>query len=226
MTKRFGFTLAEVLITLGIIGVVAAMTIPTLISNTNGAQFKTGFKKALSTLNQAVIMNLAMEDYDFSSLSADTIDNIEAQKERTMGFILGKRVQGAAYDENYSFGTGHADLKWYVDGTAVTGTPEVNSTNWMVYNFADGTSFGFPITAADCTERGKATCVGFIDVNGGSTANPNQVTVCGGSTVEGGTGATKCAVDAAGVKDIFPVFFYGQSIEPASDAAREVLFGK
>ena len=40
------FTLAEVLITLGIIGVVAAMTIPTLISNTNGAQFKTGFKKA------------------------------------------------------------------------------------------------------------------------------------------------------------------------------------
>ena len=37
MTKRFGFTLAEVLITLGIIGVVAAMTIPTLIANTNGA---------------------------------------------------------------------------------------------------------------------------------------------------------------------------------------------
>ena len=51
MTKRFGFTLAEVLITLGIIGVVAAMTIPTLISNTNGAQFKTAYKKALSTLN-------------------------------------------------------------------------------------------------------------------------------------------------------------------------------
>ena len=31
MKKRFGFTLAEVLITLGIIGVVAAMTIPTLM---------------------------------------------------------------------------------------------------------------------------------------------------------------------------------------------------
>ncbi|MFI3300413.1 MAG: type II secretion system protein [Candidatus Gastranaerophilales bacterium] len=33
MTKRFAFTLAEVLITLGIIGVVAAMTMPSLISN-------------------------------------------------------------------------------------------------------------------------------------------------------------------------------------------------
>ena len=52
MTKRFGFTLAEVLITLGIIGVVAAMTIPTLISNTNGAKFRSQFKKTLSTLNQ------------------------------------------------------------------------------------------------------------------------------------------------------------------------------
>ena len=38
MTKRFGFTLAEVLITLGIIGVVAAMTIPTLIANTQTVQ--------------------------------------------------------------------------------------------------------------------------------------------------------------------------------------------
>lgn len=31
--KRMAFTLAEVLITLGIIGVVAAITIPTLLSN-------------------------------------------------------------------------------------------------------------------------------------------------------------------------------------------------
>ena len=76
MTKRFGFTLAEVLITLGIIGVVAAMTIPTLISNTNGAQFKTAYKKALSTLNQAVLMNLAMDDTDFSTLNADADGSI------------------------------------------------------------------------------------------------------------------------------------------------------
>lgn len=55
--KNFGFTLAEVLITLGIIGIVAAMTIPTLISNTNCQKFKTGFKKNLSALNQMAKMN-------------------------------------------------------------------------------------------------------------------------------------------------------------------------
>ena len=65
MTKRFGFTLAEVLITLGIIGVVAAMTIPNLIANTNSAKFRSQFKKTLSTLNQAGLMGQAQYDFDF-----------------------------------------------------------------------------------------------------------------------------------------------------------------
>ena len=90
MTKRFGFTLAEVLITLGIIGVVAAMTIPTLISNTNGAQFKTAYKKALSTLNQAVIMNIAIDDTDFSTIAAD-----DADTGTKLSDILGERMQSA-----------------------------------------------------------------------------------------------------------------------------------
>lgn len=51
--KRKGFTLAEVLITLGIIGIVAAMTIPTLINNVGDTQYKTAYKKAFSVANQA-----------------------------------------------------------------------------------------------------------------------------------------------------------------------------
>ena len=92
MTKRLGFTLAEVLITLGIIGVVAAMTIPTLISNTNGAQFKTAYKKALSTLNQAVLMNLALDDTDFSTLKAE---NVAANTSGRMSDLLTARLQSA-----------------------------------------------------------------------------------------------------------------------------------
>ena len=97
MTKRFGFTLAEVLITLGIIGVVAAMTIPTLISNTNGAQFKTAYKKALSTLNQAVLMNIAMEDTDLSTLAADTGTDSDTfgTNAGSLGLMLKGRMQSA-----------------------------------------------------------------------------------------------------------------------------------
>ena len=65
------FTLAEVLITLAIIGVVAAMTMPTLINNTNGAQFKTAYKKALSVLSQAVVMNIALDDYDLAGTTGN-----------------------------------------------------------------------------------------------------------------------------------------------------------
>ena len=42
------FTLAEILITLGIIGVVAAMTIPTLVANYRTKALKSGFKKSYS----------------------------------------------------------------------------------------------------------------------------------------------------------------------------------
>lgn len=52
-SKRIGFTLAEVLITLAIIGVVAALTVPTLITNIQKQQYVTGFKEALRTITEA-----------------------------------------------------------------------------------------------------------------------------------------------------------------------------
>ena len=50
-----GFTLAEVLITLGIIGIVAALTIPTLLHKIQNKQLQVGFKTAYSILSQAVV---------------------------------------------------------------------------------------------------------------------------------------------------------------------------
>ncbi len=50
------FTLAEVLITLAVIGIVAAMTIPTLISNYQEKVTVTKLKKVYSVLNQAYSM--------------------------------------------------------------------------------------------------------------------------------------------------------------------------
>lgn len=50
--KRSAFTLAEVLITLGIIGVVAAMTIPNLISNYKAKRLRTQFLKLIQPYNR------------------------------------------------------------------------------------------------------------------------------------------------------------------------------
>ncbi len=48
-----GFTLAEVLITLGIIGVVAAMTLPALVNRTQGKELEAKLQKTYSVLQQA-----------------------------------------------------------------------------------------------------------------------------------------------------------------------------
>ena len=57
--SRIGFTLAEVLVTLGIIGVVAALTIPTLITKYQEKQTVTRFKWIYSTLANAYTMAIA-----------------------------------------------------------------------------------------------------------------------------------------------------------------------
>lgn len=60
MTKK-AFTMAEVLITLGIIGIVAAMTLPTVINNARDRQFRAMFKKQVSVISQALQM-IIVED--------------------------------------------------------------------------------------------------------------------------------------------------------------------
>ena len=50
--KKSAFTLAEVLITLGIIGVVAAVTLPTLVANYQKTVWVNQLKKTYSTLNE------------------------------------------------------------------------------------------------------------------------------------------------------------------------------
>lgn len=53
-SSKKGFTLAEVLLVLVIIGVIAALTIPNLTASSDLAANIAGTKKAHSTLNQAL----------------------------------------------------------------------------------------------------------------------------------------------------------------------------
>ena len=91
--RRIAFTLAEVLITLGIIGVVAAMTLPTLINDYKAKETVTRLKKVYSILNQAYLQ--ALNDLG-------TIDNwgiSESQLEEdpdTGDMVVGDLAQNSA----------------------------------------------------------------------------------------------------------------------------------
>ena len=75
-----GFSLAEVLITLGILGVVIAMTLPSLIGKYQEKQWKVAYKKAYSGISQALLrvqQNGEFEDisntYDVETDSGTTL---------------------------------------------------------------------------------------------------------------------------------------------------------
>ena len=63
MNNNKAFTLAEVLITLGIIGIVAAVTLPTVIDNSRKKQLETAFKKSYSIVQQALANYMAEYEY-------------------------------------------------------------------------------------------------------------------------------------------------------------------
>ena len=227
---KVGFTLAEVLITLGIIGVVAAMTIPTLIANTNSAKFKSQYKKTLSTLNQAALMATAQYDLDFASLTNDCSGATDKpDTTASMCALINGTLTGATYYAKAS------DMK--IPGTntswRVNETNTAIKTNWTTYQLADGSVVGFNAIKG-CTvapgddvvaiTRNGTICIGFIDVNG--PALPNKEVRCGGG---GQTAITSkvgdCIVrnNAADMRDIFPVVFHDGTVEPLTNAARYVL---
>ena len=228
-TKKFGFTLAEVLITLGIIGVVAAMTIPTLISNTNSAKFKSQYKKTLSTLNQAALMATAQYDLDYASLTAGcggATDKPDVTA--SMCALINGTLSGATY-----YATASA---MRVPGTStaysINGSSAVAKATWPAYQLADGSVVGFTGVQSCTLEVGGdvtaittngTKCVGFIDVNGPTL--PNKEVKCSNAPGKVASSVGTCIVrnNAADMGDIFPVVFHDGTVEPITDAARYVL---
>lgn len=222
MRKHAGFTLAEVLITLGIIGVVAAMTIPTLMSNTGKAEFKTAFKKILSVVNQAVTMSVALDYLDFGD--ADPGD-----EEPSIYSILSKRMHIVKYVNK--------------DSTAAD-KEEVDKMNFDSANnytlfFSDGMVLSYDQGAKNCTsgatraELKTRKCNAVIDVNG--LKNPNKLSNCNWSASDGSTSTEEtddsakngsCSEDSAFISDQFSVLFRGQQLLPNGYAARFVLYEK
>lgn len=219
MTKRFGFTLAEVLITLGIIGVVAAMTMPTLMNSTQGAQYKAAYKKALSALSQAVTLNVALDEWSFADADNSTY-KLEDMFNNRMNVV--RQETGAtnikdSKGQDYKVAISAAGKLQGVTGTSLS----IAGTNTTLF-FNDGIMFTYdPAASTNCTNADGATpkiCKGFIDVNG--VKAPNRLVQCDNADAT----ATKCEIKNP--TDVYPVMFYDQTVLPNSVPARAVLYSK
>ncbi len=249
-TKRFGFTLAEVLITLGIIGVVAAMTIPTLISNTNSAKFKSQYKKTLSTLNQAALMATAQYDLDYASITGSGTCNASSKPDEVANVcaLFNGSLSGISYLGKLTTikVASNASGKGEDAGYKPTLTSKLATTNMEAIQLADGSMVVYNPKMAGCTlgvggdvtalaaqgtpaTEGKeavagSSCYGFIDVNG--TTLPNKEVTCStakSTTVSSTVGDCVVRNNATDMGDVFPVVFHDGTVEPITNAARYVL---
>lgn len=108
--NRFAFTLAEVLITLGIIGVVAAMTIPTLMTNYKAKRLHSQFLKSYSLVQQA----FKLMEADDVSLDPSTYKGDFLFYRVFMNYLTGAtdcQVQAAAPSSSICFdGSNNSDV--------------------------------------------------------------------------------------------------------------------
>src|SRR5574344_9916 len=91
MKKSIAFTLAEVLITLGIIGVIAALTIPTLINNYEKQATVTRLKKVYAELTESLRL-AEVEHGEHTSWVFDG-DNLQEVTEDFMDNYLLKNIK-------------------------------------------------------------------------------------------------------------------------------------
>jgi prepilin-type N-terminal cleavage/methylation domain-containing protein len=139
LMKKFGFTLAEVLITLGIIGVVAALTLPGLVSNTNNKQMGVALSKAFNTLSRA--NTHIIHDNEFRSLSDLTRDQyitllteyLDCTFDQSTSTITGKDGISFEFDELKNDGNKAGSRKYtglyYTVGIDVNANKNPNSSN-------------------------------------------------------------------------------------------------
>ena len=111
------FTLAEVLITLGIIGVVAAMTMPSLIQNYQEKATVTKLKKFYSLVSQAYVSILNDEGGSDTLQAGDDLEMMEKfgkylKYQKTCG-----RNKGCFPNVTYKSVTGNGYNKWEDDTT-------------------------------------------------------------------------------------------------------------
>ena len=157
------FTLAEVLITLGIIGVVAAMTMPSLITAKQEKATISTIKKNYSIFANALLMaqNDNGELYTWGiTQDADGLNLVSSNLKPYL-----KIIEDCGVGEKSDCAPG--DNGKFKDLTGRKRTEDFSSSNYYSFRLNDGTAVAIQlITKAECISP-EVSCMNFyIDTNG------------------------------------------------------------
>lgn len=205
--KRFqAFSLAEVMIAMTVIGVVAALVIPTHFSGATTKAYKNLFKSTFNQLQQGLVTATNVSKHPFvNASSTNTLPNdAKYTVERFMQHHFGAKLitRNAPKDE----------------------IPEAQLTNGKTFVMKNGAHIVFTkdslanMDATGCTNL--KPCIAYIDVNGNK--GPNSIITCTTGTVST-TITDPCTITSDAVKDIFPVVIKMDRIYPQTNAAAFIL---
>jgi len=168
--KNKAFTLAEVLITLAIIGVIAAITIPSIIANHQKRTLETQFAKAYRTLSQAVSL-AAVEHGDLSTWgwknSPMTTEEQEAFVKKYFIPYL-NIIKHCPADKSTGGCFPNVAYK-YLNGESAT---NYSTRDGQQITLADGSSVHFQFSSVSYIDGKTLSASVYVDTNGHK--NPNQ----------------------------------------------------
>lgn len=172
--KKIGFTLAEILITLSIIGVVSALTAPSLVGSYQKSKVGPSLKKFINTIetaNQQILMD------KMSNTLSGALGGKDVPYTGDLYLIeLQKYVKGY---HKYSLDTSIQTPKAF-PGNGQTNSSNVPTTTFGVLEFSDGSSLGISSEATTRTYNAGSSYKGAIgnmfyyDINGFQNS-PNVV---------------------------------------------------
>lgn len=226
------FTLSEVLITLGVLGVVAAISLPLLVSNTRGRQYRSKLRKTLSSVSQAARMSHGMYGFDFAGIDEACQNGSSDHPEdiRSICSMLNGTLSGGTYiDKMSDLNIPDDSAPYSIISPYLHSLGYSNAADYHAYILSDGTIFAFYKGLGShngCPGKfdpayETSDCVGFIDVNG--VRLPNKEINC--TSGVNSLAEMSCVVknEAMYMTDIYPVRVYDGIVEPATAAGRFVL---
>ena len=159
-----GFTLAEVLITLGVIGVVAAITMPTVIKHYKVKQTVTQLKKDYSMISNAILMARneydGLENWGFHSDHSKVGVIAFAEKVKPYFKIVKDCGTGSGKEcvtQDY--------VKYLNGGNNPNPLGRYTSDYFYKIKIANGSTIIF-YTNSDCTSDTKSCGLVIVDING------------------------------------------------------------
>ena len=165
--KRLAFTLAEVLITLGIIGVVAALTLPTIISNYKKQVTVSKLQKTYSTINNAFKQSeAANESSEF--WDDPVVTGSQSYFEKYFKPYLNGATQCFSYQEcGYKSNPPYK----FLNGSYIYTSMDSNSLkkDRFAFYMPDGVFYWFIIAGGAGVIIPQS--VVYIDINGGKSPN-------------------------------------------------------